>query len=195
MRRFSRSRYLSYSLFIAIQTVKSLLSAPSQRTDCPVSMSSSASSNSTEIITNAVFGITATAISVVTVWQGHRAWKLWREHAHGQRNAAPGTFILSVPNSRSSIYSRRVDIELGLQSFPSTATSLQPPAREDVVASSAPSADQEWDVVESAHTPVPQPALLTVVDAETSHNSASVQEAQIDPNELPETHPEMHNLA
>ena len=55
-------------------------------------MSSSASSNSTQTITNVVFGLTATAISVVTVWQGHKVWKMWREHNNGnEEHVAAGT--------------------------------------------------------------------------------------------------------
>ena len=52
---------------------------------------SSALPNSTQTITNLIFGLTATIISVVTVWQGHRVWKMWREHhAPDQESVAPG---------------------------------------------------------------------------------------------------------
>lgn len=43
-------------------------------------MSSTVASNQAQIIINIAFGIAATGISIITIWQGHRAWKLW--HAH-----------------------------------------------------------------------------------------------------------------
>lgn len=45
-------------------------------------MSSSMNSNQAQIITNIAFGFVATGISIITVWQGHRAWKLWHDHHH-----------------------------------------------------------------------------------------------------------------
>lgn len=78
-----------------------------------------------------------------------------------------------------------VDIELGLQSVPSTPTT---PEREDVVARSAPLADQAGDVAESDYTsqsPERQSSLPTTVDAETRPSPALVQGAWIDSNEVP----------
>ena len=43
-------------------------------------MSSPISSSQSQTITNIAFGIIATVIGVFTLWQGHRAWKMWREH-------------------------------------------------------------------------------------------------------------------
>ena len=61
-------------------------------------MSSPASSSSTETIINVVFGLTATAISIVTVWQGRKAWKIWRQYTRNQGNIVAGTDpICSLP--------------------------------------------------------------------------------------------------
>ncbi|KAF6235062.1 hypothetical protein HO173_006689 [Letharia columbiana] len=134
-------------------------------------MSSSASSNSTETVTNIVFGVTATTISIVTVWQGHRVWKMWHEYVHDQEDVAP-------------------DIELGIQSSQSTPRSLEAPERDEVIASSAPSADQVGGVAESVAMPGSvqhpelQPTLPMTVDAEASLSSALVQGTPIDSNGL-----------
>ncbi|CAF9930316.1 MAG: hypothetical protein ALECFALPRED_004576 [Alectoria fallacina] len=159
-------------------------------------MSSSASSNSTQIITNVVFGITATVISIVTVWQGHRVWKMGREYAHGQENVAPG-IDQHVHVQKSPItHSHRVDVELGLQSSRSTPTSLEAPDREEFVAASAPSPNQFGGVAESDNTyvsvqrPELQPILPTTVDAETSLGPALVQGARSNSNEIPGVHTE-----
>lgn len=53
-------------------------------------MASSAVSNQAQIITNIAFGIAATTISIITVWQGHRAWRLWQEHCCRQQSTFPG---------------------------------------------------------------------------------------------------------
>ncbi|CAF9933742.1 hypothetical protein IMSHALPRED_009461 [Imshaugia aleurites] len=138
-------------------------------------MSSSASSNFIQTVINVIFGITATAIGMLTVWQGHRVWKMWREHAHDQDNVVR-------------------DIELGLQSSQSTVTSLDVPEREEVVASSASSASQVGEVADSAHVhvsmqrPEAHLTLPTTVDAEASFSPALVQRARNDGNELPTGH-------
>ena len=72
-------------------------------------------------------------------------------------------FILSIINSRSMTYSQRVDIELGVQSFRSTPTSLEALEREELTASSSPSANQVGEVPESEQM------------------SASVQHAELQP--------------
>lgn len=45
-------------------------------------------SSTTQNVGTIVFGITATLISAITVWQGHRAWKIWRE----RHDSADGGF-------------------------------------------------------------------------------------------------------
>ncbi|KAL9628804.1 MAG: hypothetical protein Q9164_007139 [Protoblastenia rupestris] len=42
--------------------------------------STNSPTTNTEIVVTIVFGITATAIGGLTVWQAHRSWKLWKEH-------------------------------------------------------------------------------------------------------------------
>ncbi|MCJ1278006.1 hypothetical protein MMC21_005820 [Puttea exsequens] len=49
----------------------------------------SASSLPSDIIISIVFGIVATITGVVTVYQGHRAWKLWLDHRHRTDGRAP----------------------------------------------------------------------------------------------------------
>ena len=57
-------------------------------------MPSSVASSTVQVITIIVFGIIATVVSGLTVWQGHKVWKLWKEHHRecakkyetGQRN-------------------------------------------------------------------------------------------------------------
>lgn len=98
---------------------------------------------------------------------------------------------LPIPDCRPFTYRRGLDIELGLQSFRSTPTSLEFPEREEVIATSAPSANPAGEVPESDHMivsvqrPELQPALPTTVDAETGLSPALVQEAWIDSNEVP----------
>ena len=43
--------------------------------DSSPAQSSSYSSN--EIIVNTIFGICALAIGIISLWQGHRQWRLW----------------------------------------------------------------------------------------------------------------------
>ncbi|KAM0806033.1 hypothetical protein BDR22DRAFT_196125 [Usnea florida] len=69
-------------------------------------MSPSAASDQSQIITNIAFGIAATFISIVTVWQGHRAWRLWYDHCCRQQSTFP-------------------DIELGLRPSAPAVTSLE----------------------------------------------------------------------
>lgn len=97
----------------------------------------------------------------------------------------PSTF-----NSGIFTYSHRVDIELGIQSSQSTPRSLEAPERDEVIASSAPSADQVGGVAESVAMPGSvqhpelQPTLPMTVDAEASLSSALVQGTPIDSNGL-----------
>ncbi|CAD6567016.1 MAG: hypothetical protein ASARMPREDX12_009218 [Alectoria sarmentosa] len=164
-------------------------------------MSSSASSNSAQIITSVVFGITATVISIVTVWQGHRVWKMWREHAHGQENLAPGIDQLVHVQKSPFTHSHPVDVELGFQSSRSTPTSFEVPDREDFVATSPPSPNQVGGVAESDHTFVSaqslelQPTISTTVDAETSLGPALVQRARSNSNGAPGVHTESAHSA
>jgi len=53
-------------------------------------MSLSISQTSTETITNIVFGIFAVVIGAVTIWQGYRAWNIWRCHHRVQQPNALG---------------------------------------------------------------------------------------------------------
>ena len=45
---------------------------------------SSMASNSTQSLITLVFGITATTISIITIWQGYKFWKTWSECRSGQ---------------------------------------------------------------------------------------------------------------
>lgn len=75
-------------------------------------MSSLAASNQSQIIINITFGIVATVISITTIWQGHRAWRLWRELCYRQQTALRGPF----PSGRSIVIEdthTALDIELG----------------------------------------------------------------------------------
>ena len=102
--------------------------------------------------------------------------------------------ILSTPNSRFVAHLHRVDIELGVHAPQSMPTNLEPPEREGVVASSAPSMTQVGEVADPAHTAMSiqglelRHTLPTTVDAETSSGLALVQGAQIDSNGLPRIH-------
>ncbi|KAM0806035.1 hypothetical protein BDR22DRAFT_884437 [Usnea florida] len=132
-------------------------------------MSSSASSNTTEIAINVVFGITATIISIVTVWQGHKVWKMWRGYTHDPESVAP-------------------DIELGLASSESTPPTPEGRDLGNVIATSAPSADQDGG---AAPVPIPvqipriQRGVPTLGDALTILGPDLDQRAQVDGNEVP----------
>ena len=45
-------------------------------------------SSSTEVVVNTVFGLSATAISGLTIYQGHRMWKLWKQNRPSQPHGA-----------------------------------------------------------------------------------------------------------
>ena len=111
------------------------------------------------------------------------------------------TTIPSTTNRCSVTNNLRVNIELGLQSFQSTPTSLEAPAREEVMASSNPLANQIGAIAESDHMPVSvqrselQPNLPMIVEAETSLSPALVQGGLTNNNELPRVHIEnAHDL-
>ncbi|MCJ1226625.1 hypothetical protein MMC12_003278 [Toensbergia leucococca] len=40
-----------------------------------------------DALSTVVFGILALIASIVTIWQGHRAWKIWQDHYHHQHPA------------------------------------------------------------------------------------------------------------
>jgi len=42
---------------------------------------------------NTVFGIFAVLASAITIWQGHKTWKMWREH-HLHRHAQTSMLVL-----------------------------------------------------------------------------------------------------
>ena len=65
----------------------------------PDSMSSS---NSTDVSTNVVFGIFAVVGSLATIWQGHKAWKLWQQHVvHNERSKLTCVVEYSIECSSS----------------------------------------------------------------------------------------------
>ena len=98
---------------------------------------------------------------------------------------------LSVSNRCPFTYRHRKDIELALQSYRSTPTSLEAPEREEDMNSSAPSADQVGEVADSepmsmsVQRPELQPTLPMPVDAETSLSPTLIREARIDSNGFP----------
>lgn len=53
-------------------------------------------SSATEIVLSIIFGVMATTISGVTLWQGHRFWKIWREHRHRDGQTLSGMPIFAV---------------------------------------------------------------------------------------------------
>ena len=59
------------------------LSALSRHLSLVMALPSTASTTTTEVIVDIVFGISATVVSAVTVYQGQRLWKLWMEHRGG----------------------------------------------------------------------------------------------------------------
>jgi hypothetical protein len=60
----------------------------------------SLASNTTQTIVTIIFGITATAISGVTIYQGRRAWQMWHEHQRQQQ--APGNHHLTASKIQPS---------------------------------------------------------------------------------------------
>ena len=72
-------------------------------------MTMSPSSISTDMITSIAFGLTASIIGLVTLWQGYRAWTIWHDHRHDQ--LGKGDFSLALHRDES----KSVDIELGDQ--------------------------------------------------------------------------------
>jgi len=58
-------------------------------------MSSPIASGQSQTITNIAFGIVATGIGIFTLWQGHRAWKMWHKH-HRQSDASSGPIYDNV---------------------------------------------------------------------------------------------------
>ena len=59
--------------------------------DPPTLPSTQSSTVTSEVIVNIVFGIFATLISAVTIYQGHRLWKLWKRH-----HASPVGMLLAL---------------------------------------------------------------------------------------------------
>lgn len=96
--------------------------------------------------------------------------------------------------TRFVAHRHQADIELGVHAPQSMPTNLEPPEREGVVASSAPSMTQVGEVADPACSAVSaqglelQHTLPTTVDAETSSGPALLQGAQIDSNGLPRIH-------
>lgn len=81
-------------------------------------MRPSIESNDVQTITNIVFGLTATSISIVTLCQGCKAWKIWR--GYRQRDDATSNPESREHNVRAIFPNVALisdsDIELGLRS-------------------------------------------------------------------------------
>lgn len=122
---------------------------------------------------------------------------MWREHGQGQGNVAAGAdpSVHSLPAVALFAYIRRVDVELGLHSLPSTPTGLGSPRTEQVVAASAPSSEHVEDDTVPGHVPVSisdsqlQSTLPTAVDVGPSSNPSLVHGAQTANDEQ---HPRVH---
>lgn len=67
-------------------------------------MATPLASNVAQTATNIIFGLTATLIGFVTVWQGHKAWTIWRDH---RRQSDEGEDVERNPDSRNYPSSRR----------------------------------------------------------------------------------------
>lgn len=68
--------------------------------DCflgPLDSMASMSSAITQNITNVVFGITATVVGGLGLWQGHRAWRMWRDHHRRQAAAEDNETCEQLP--------------------------------------------------------------------------------------------------
>ncbi|KAI9872971.1 MAG: hypothetical protein M1830_000983 [Pleopsidium flavum] len=75
------------------------------------SQSSSSSSGMGNVISTVVFGTLAFTIGLITIWQAHRAWQLWRTH-HTSSGGA----------STSPAANATVDLEGPIQTVPSSLT-------------------------------------------------------------------------
>lgn len=85
----------------------------------------SASSDTTQTAVNIVFGLTATAIGGVTIWQGYKSWKTWHGHGSDDGAEAHGSSLESLSSASGADHHAgpQSDVELGLPSRTSTASS------------------------------------------------------------------------
>lgn len=74
-------------------------------------MTSPMASSTTQTISTVVFGIVAIFISIITVWQSYKAWRLWLDHNQQAEPRALGD-ALAVIGSEPLLTS--ADLELGV---------------------------------------------------------------------------------
>ena len=95
-------------------------------------MSSPLASSQSQTITNIAFGVVASCIGTYTLWQGHRAWKMWQKH----RCRVDLSSGLSPAPHPDVILMELTDVELGLRD-PNTSIKAEAsrPTTPDTVAS------------------------------------------------------------
>ncbi|KAL2058110.1 hypothetical protein ABVK25_001728 [Lepraria finkii] len=68
-----------------------------------------------EIVTTVVYGTAATIIGLVTIYQAHRAWTIWREHLHNtvpHRSSLELGLASSSPTPGPSVHPRTIGTPL-----------------------------------------------------------------------------------
>ena len=80
-------------------------------------MASAIASSQTQTITNIAFGFAATGLSILTIWQGRRAWRVWQSRS-SNTGACTHTQLAAI-----RLLTSITDLELGpVSSSPNTKT-------------------------------------------------------------------------